>query len=75
MPFRQEPMVLQHIERAVLSGLGEVISGERKIGLVSARPDYSQAFMQEQVLPMYFKKNLITPDFYSKSYLECQRDF
>ena len=43
--------------------------------LVSARPDYNQAFMQEQVLPMYFKKYIITPELNEKSYLECMRDF
>jgi hypothetical protein len=39
--------------------------------LVSARPDYNQAFMQEQVLPMYFKKYVISPELNETSYSEC----
>jgi hypothetical protein len=31
--------------------------------------------MQEQVLPMYFKKYVISPELNETSYLECQRDF
>jgi len=45
------------------------------LGLASARPDYNQAFMQELVVPMYFKKYVIGPEMNEKSYLECQRDF
>lgn len=57
------------------SDKGTVISDylltDNLFALVSARPDNNQAFMQEQVLPMYFKKYVITPELNEKSYLEC----
>jgi hypothetical protein len=36
--------------------ISECLLTENLFALVSARPDYNQAFMQEHVLPMYFKK-------------------
>jgi hypothetical protein len=36
--------------------ISDYLLTENLFALASARPDYNQAFMQEQVLPMYFKK-------------------
>jgi len=51
--------------------ISDYLLTDNLFGLVSARPDYNQAFMQEQVLPIYFKKYVITPELNETSYLEC----
>jgi hypothetical protein len=51
--------------------ISDYLLTENLFALVSARPDYNQAFVQEQVLPMYFKKYAITPELNETSYLEC----
>ena len=51
--------------------ISDYLLTENLLALISARPDYNQAFMQEQVLPMFFKKYVITPELNETSYLEC----
>ena len=55
--------------------ISDYLLTDNLFALVSARPETNQAFMQEQVLTMYFKKYVISPELNEKSYLECQRDF
>jgi hypothetical protein len=60
----------QHVIHSSEKPLDHILT-KNILALSSARPDYNQAFMQELVVPMYFKKYVIGPEMNEKSYLEC----